>query len=185
MGATTYDYRKHQDLGHTNDHDSPKPGAAMYAWAVTRISLGAIFLWAFLDKTFGLGYATAAEKAWIAGGSPTLGFLKFGTSGPFASTFQAMAGSVFVDWLFMLGLLGIGLALILGIGMRVAAVSGVLMMLLMWSAALPKTNHPFLDDHIVYAAVLVGLALTNAGNTWGFGKAWSRMDLVRRYPALR
>ena len=35
--------------------------------------LGFEFLWAFLDKTFGFGYATPAERAWINGGSPTKG----------------------------------------------------------------------------------------------------------------
>ena len=42
-----------------------------YVWAIARISLGWIFLWAFLDKTFGWGFATPANRAWIAGGSPT------------------------------------------------------------------------------------------------------------------
>ena len=36
---------------------------------------GFIFLWAFLDKSFGLGYATPSDNAWIHGGSPTTGFL--------------------------------------------------------------------------------------------------------------
>ena len=31
---------------------------ASYAWAVSRISIGFVFLWAFLDKTFALGYAS-------------------------------------------------------------------------------------------------------------------------------
>jgi thiosulfate dehydrogenase [quinone] large subunit len=38
--------------------------------AVFRVVLGVEFLWAFLDKTFGLGYATPAARAWINGGSP-------------------------------------------------------------------------------------------------------------------
>jgi hypothetical protein len=38
-----------------------------------RVALGVEFLWAFLDKTFGLGYATPSAKAWIHGGSPTKG----------------------------------------------------------------------------------------------------------------
>src|SRR6266511_711287 len=43
--------------------------------AVFRVAVGFVFLWAFLDKTFGLGYATPSAKAWINGGSPTKGFL--------------------------------------------------------------------------------------------------------------
>ncbi|MEV0316802.1 hypothetical protein AB0H91_55075, partial [Nonomuraea fuscirosea] len=48
---------------------TPRP-AAGYVWALARISFGWIFLWAFLDKTFGWGFATPAAKAWINGGSP-------------------------------------------------------------------------------------------------------------------
>lgn len=32
---------------------------------VLRITIGFYFLWAFLDKTFGLGFATPAERSWI------------------------------------------------------------------------------------------------------------------------
>ena len=35
--------------------------------AVSRIVIGFTFLWAFLDKLFGLNYTTAAENAWING----------------------------------------------------------------------------------------------------------------------
>jgi thiosulfate dehydrogenase (quinone) large subunit len=38
--------------------------------AALRISLGWLFLWAFLDKAFDLGHETAHEQAWIRGGSP-------------------------------------------------------------------------------------------------------------------
>ena len=44
--------------------------AARRVLAVLRIMFGFYFLWAFLDKTFGLGFATPAAKAWINGGSP-------------------------------------------------------------------------------------------------------------------
>jgi thiosulfate dehydrogenase [quinone] large subunit len=47
-----------------------------YIWASLRIALGWIMLWPLLDKLFGLGFATTAEKAWLTGASPTLGFLK-------------------------------------------------------------------------------------------------------------
>jgi len=43
---------------------------AARALAVLRITTGFVFLWAFLDKTFGFGYATPSAKAWIHGGSP-------------------------------------------------------------------------------------------------------------------
>jgi thiosulfate dehydrogenase [quinone] large subunit len=123
--------------------------------------------------------------AWINDGSPTLGFLKFGTKGPLADFYQSFAGASWANWLFMIGLAGIGLALVLGIGMRIATVSGVLMLVMMWSAALWPDNNPFLDDHLVYALVLVMLLLANAGKTFGLGRAWERLHLVQKYPVLK
>ncbi|MET7336470.1 hypothetical protein [Nonomuraea sp. NPDC005650] len=44
-----------------------------WVWVIARISIGRIFLRAFLDKTFGWGFTTSANCAWISGGSPTTG----------------------------------------------------------------------------------------------------------------
>lgn len=175
---------------------TPTANGWRYVAAVTRLSLGWIFLWAFLDKLFALGFATGRDAktgavdafgpaAWIHGGSPTLGFLKFATAGPFAGFYQSFAGAAWADWLFMIGLAGIGLALMLGIGMRIATVSGVAMLVMMWSAALWPANNPFMDDHLVYALVLVMLLLTGAGQTLGLGRAWERLHLVQRHPILK
>lgn len=158
--------------------------AAPAIWAVTRTGLGFIFLWAFLDKTFGLGFATPAAKAWINGGNPTAGFLG-GVEGPFAGMFHAMAGNPVVNVLFMAGLLGVGLALILGIGLRAAAVAGAAMMVFMWMASLPLSSNPVIDDHIIYALVLLGLAAANAGDYLGLGRRWAKTPLVQRLPFLR
>ncbi len=152
---------------------------------LVRISLGWVFLWAFLDKTFGLGYATEGKDAWIDGGSPTFGFLNFGTTGPFKDTYTSIAGQTWADWLFMIGLLGIGLGLILGVMMRLSAWSGALLLVLMWSAVLPPENNPFMDDHIVYALVLLLLAEMGAGRWLGLGGWWERQAIVERHAVLR
>ncbi|MFC5382343.1 hypothetical protein [Aquipuribacter nitratireducens] len=160
------------------------PAAARYLLAALRVSIGFVFLWAFLDKTFGLGRATPAENAWLEGGSPTAGFLGNAVSGPFADAFGSMAGAVWADWLFMVGLLGIGVALILGIGMRIAAVTGGLLLVLMWAAVLPPPNNPFMDDHLVYAMVLALLVVLNAGDVLGLGRRWRALPVVRDLPVL-
>jgi thiosulfate dehydrogenase (quinone) large subunit len=158
--------------------------AARYIWAGLRIALGWIFLWAFLDKAFGWGFATENANAWVNGGSPTEGFLTYGTAGPLQGFYQGMAGAAWADVLFMVGLLGIGVALLAGIGVRVAAATGALLMVLMWTAALLPANNPFMDDHLIYAGLLIGLAVVGAGNTLGFGKLWARTRLVQRLPWL-
>lgn len=120
--------------------------------------MGFIFLWAFVDKLFGLGFATTADKAWINDGSPTLGFLSFATKGPFEVIFKSLSGVALVDWLFMLGLLFIGLTLILNKFIKWGALAGVILMSLMYLATLPPENNPFIDEHIVYILVLTILA---------------------------
>jgi len=156
-----------------------------YVAAAIRLSLGWIFLWAFLDKVFGLGHETKSAQAWIHGGSPTLGFLKFGAKGPFTDFYHGIAGATWADWLFMIGLAGIGVALIAGIAMRIAAASGALMLVLMWTVVLPPANNLFMDDHLVYALVLVLLALMGAGRFVGLGGAWEKLAIVQRYPFLK
>jgi thiosulfate dehydrogenase [quinone] large subunit len=162
---------------------------AAYVLASLRLLTGFVFLWAFLDKTFGFGYATPSGKGWIDGGSPTKGFLSSVAAGPLESTFHSWAGDAWADWLFMLGLLGIGVALVAGVALRFAAVAGTVMMALMWMAEWPPARHlsngspsmssnPFVDYHLIYAVVLIALAAVSAGDTLGLGRLWARLPFV-------
>ncbi|MFF4546780.1 hypothetical protein [Streptomyces sp. NPDC001435] len=176
--------------------DTDTHTARAYALASLRLLTGFVFLWAFLDKTFGLGYATQSGKGWIDGGSPTKGFLGSVAAGPMESTFHSWAGDTWADWLFMLGLLGIGLALTAGVALRIAAVAGTAMMALMWIAEWPPAKHlsdgspsmspnPFVDYHLIYAVVLIALAAVAAGNTLGAGRLWAKLPIVRDHGWLR
>jgi thiosulfate dehydrogenase [quinone] large subunit len=164
--------------------------------ATARVGLGFVFLWAFLDKTFGLGYATKSTNSWLNGASPTKGFLSHVAAGPLQSTFHHWGGQPWADWLFMLGLLGIGLGLIGGIALRATAASGTLLLALMWAAEWPPARHlaggaasgssnPVADYHLIYALLLVALAATAAGDTWGLGRRWAALPIVRDHAWLR
>ena len=82
--------------------DKPSP-IAYRVLAALRIAFGLTFLWAFVDKTFALGFHTGYDQAgnldrfgdaaWINGGSPTEGFLAFGADGPFQSFYNDIAGA--------------------------------------------------------------------------------------------
>ena len=158
---------------------SPDRPFVRHLWAATRLCLGWTFMWPFLDKTFGLGHETARADAWISGGNPTEGFLSH-SAGPFSSIYQSIAGAGVVNVLFMTGLLAIGVALLLGIAMKPACIAGATMLMLMWTASLPPENNLFMDDHIIYALVLIGLAAVGAGKTLGLGERWARIPLVQR-----
>lgn len=158
--------------------------AAGRALAVLRIAFGLTFLWAFVDKLFGLGYSTKSADSWLNGGSPTAGFLTFGAKGPFKGFYNSIGGDPWVDILFMAALLALGAALTLGIGMRLAGMGGTVLYLMMWTVSLPPETNPVLDDHILGAISLTVLALTQAGHTWGFGEWWAGRSMARRFVIL-
>ncbi|MDH5401593.1 MAG: hypothetical protein OEY49_03800 [Candidatus Heimdallarchaeota archaeon] len=156
-----------------------------YPFGILRILIGWQFLWASIDKIFGLGYATKSEKAIINGGKATYGFLYMGQEGkPLAWLFQPMAGHWLTEFLFIFGLFAIGVCLILGIGMRVAGYSGALMMFLMYLASLPLTNNPFVDDHLIEMFVFIVFAHTKVGHYIGLGSYWENLDIVKKNPVL-
>lgn len=161
-----------------------------------RLLVGWIFFWAFLDKMWGLGYATPTDRAWVHGGSPTSGFLGSVYVGPFASWFRSIAGATWADYLFMIGLCALGVALILGIGLRLAAIPGAALSVMMWLSVWPPdkvtsqgektgSTNPFFDDHLVWALLFLIFPLLNAGDWVGLGQWWRRVGLVQRLPWLR
>ena len=118
--STIHDTGSHVTATPDTTHDAETNAnstLARRALATLRIAFGLTFLWAFFDKLLALGFATGAastprrrqtvdrfgDAAWIHGGSPTLGFLKFGADGPFDSFYHSIAGDAWVDWAFMLG----------------------------------------------------------------------------------
>lgn len=65
------------------------------------------------------------------------------------------------------------------------------MMLLMWAAEWPLDQHtsagqpsgstnPLIEYHIIYALALIVLAANYAGNTWGLGRAWAKLPIIRQ-----
>ena len=160
-----------------------------YFLALTRISLGWIFLWGFLDKAFGLGFTTPKDSSWINGGNPIYGYLNYGTSGPLQGTFQTLSGNIFCQWLFMLGLLGIGLSLFFGIGTKIAAYSAFILLGLMYFSSPPfiaeGSHNPLVDDHVVYAFLALYIGLSNQRHSLSLYNFWSKQPIVHKYPSLR
>ena len=171
--------------------------------------MGWTFLWAFLDKAFALGFSTGrvlneagqtvkidffGPDAWINGASPDGRRHRLRAEGslrrqhPEHHELPDDPGRSAGGWLDRLGVHGslllIGLGLISGVMTRLAAVGGIVWMATFYlGTAIWPEHNPFLDDHFVYAIVLVGLILANAGRYYGLGKVWQRVGFVqdRRY----
>jgi len=153
----------------------------MWAWTVLRLVLGWSFLWAFLDKFFGLGFATCraedsssidfvCDAAMIKGGSPTYGFLAFATEASHTGfLFDWMAPSApdsinLADIGFMAALLLGGVALMLGIGTRIAAIgSAILMAFMFLSSEVWPENNPINSSHIIEMVAFLGIATVGPG----------------------
>ncbi len=154
-------------------------------FSLLRLALGFVFFWAFIDKVWGLGFATTPDKSWLQGVSPTTGFLKFGAEGIFAPFFHGLAGNPLIDWLFMLGLLGIGVSLLLGIGLRIAGYSGVLLISFLYLSLFPSENNPLVDEHIIYLLLFLIFARGEVGHRFSLYRWWGQSDLVKKYPILQ
>ena len=81
-----------------------------------------------------------------------------------------MATSEAIEWMFMLGLLFIGLPLMLGMGVRLAAAGGVAMETMMCTAGFILAEHnPVVEEHMMYGIIFLGLLLVGGGQYLGLG----------------
>ncbi len=141
-----------------------------------RVTLGWLFLYS--------GYSKIASGTFSAAG-----LLKGAKTFPELYAWFASSGNI--EWVNLLneyGQLLIGIALILGVGVRVASYAGALMMLLYYFPSLdfPKAGERnfIVDDHIIYIAIFLVLASVRAGRTLGLeataertvakGQSWYR-----------
>lgn len=132
-----------------------------------RIALGVLFFYAGVSKLLNPNWTAA-------------GYLKGAQT--LTPLYQWLASPQNIPWVNFLnewGLTLIGIALILGIFVRFASVSGILMMILYY---IPILKFPFagsnsflIDQHIIYIFVLFLLISFNAGEFWGFENYFSKL----------
>ena len=88
-----------------------------------------------------------------------------------------------------MGLTLVGISLILGLFVRLGSIFGAALMVLYY---FPILNFPYpnpytflIDDHIIYALVMILLATLRAGRVWGLENWCSSLPICSRYPKLR
>jgi thiosulfate dehydrogenase (quinone) large subunit len=89
-------------------------------------------------------------------------------NGPFADWFHSLAGSGFIDTMNAWGMLFLGIALLLGLCVRPAAILGAVLMMLYYLAHfVANTASGLIDEHIILIVVLAMFAAGGAGHAFG------------------
>lgn len=143
---------------------------------LSRVALGWLFFYAGITKVL--------DPAWSAAG-----YLKGAKT--FAGFYQWLASpgmlpiTNFVnEW----GLTLLGVSLIFGIAVRLASVLGAALMALYYFPVLvwPSVGeHSYVvDEHVVYALILLFFAAVRAGRVWGLERWCSSLPMCSRFPRL-
>lgn len=144
---------------------------------LVRVSLGVLFFYAGITKVL--------DPSWSAAGY-------IGSAKSFVWFYQALLHPSMlpiVNFLNAWGLTLLGLSLLLGLFVRLSSWLGAALMLLYYFVILdfPYPNaHAFLvDEHIVYAFVLILLGQMHAGRVLGLEVWCSNLPICSKYPRLR
>lgn len=151
--------------------------------AVFRILTGCLVLWGFFDKVFGLGFETPAGSGWIDGVSPS-SFVIYVTDGIFKDFYTSLAGNWFVDIIFMLGLLVLGITLLTGIASKLTTIAMSAFLLVMWSLCVPPVDNPILDYHLILIVGLLAAYCLGGFEWYSLHSRWKETWLVKRFPIL-
>ena len=143
--------------------------------ALLRIAIGWLFFYAGITKILNTSWSPAGYLSAPKMFSELYAFLISPSILP-VTTFLS-------EW----GLTLIGVALILGVFMRLATVLGAIIMLLFYFPILDfpyPNNHSYIvDEHIIYALVMLVLHVCDAGQAWGLGR-WAKNSFLRKIPLI-
>lgn len=141
-----------------------------YLLLTLRIVFGLMFLVSGIDK--------------LTSNFTAAGYLTNVSTGPFRDMYISLAGSPIVDFMVVWGEILIGLALVLGILVRLSCYLGSIMMLMYYLSVLPP-EHGYISQHIIYVLVFAILASFAAGRVWGLDQLIERQRLVKLKPIIR
>ena len=137
---------------------------ANFTLFLTRVSLGGLFLYSGIIKILNPAWSAAA-------------YLKAATT--FPEFYLKLASPEFLPYINFLnqwGLVLIGASLLVGWQVRWSALFGAALMLLYYFPILKFPlvgEHGYIvDEHIIYAAILLYLAFNHAGTIWGLDRHW-------------
>lgn len=141
-----------------------------------RLAMGWLMLYAGVTKIL--------NPAWTA-----KGYLMSAKTFPDLYQWLALPQNIsWVDFLNEWGLTILGVCLILGVFVRLSSIFGAVLMILYYFPVLQFPyigQHFFLvDDHIIYALVLLFFATVGAGQQWTLANWCAKLPICQRYPKL-
>lgn len=138
-----------------------------------RVALGVLVM------TVGIRLLTEGGwKAWVRIG----GFLPRTVSGPLAQPFLAVWESPVILHLVIWGSILVGVAMILGLFVRLAAIGGALMMLTFYLSNIPP-QYGWVNQQLIYFLLFALFPALRPGHHWGIDRFLRPYE--RRYPILR
>lgn len=143
---------------------------------ITRLALGWVMFYAGITKIMNPNWSAA-------------GYLKNAKTFPeIFNWFLNPDVLPIVNFINEWGLLFLGVSLILGVGMRISGILGALLMMLYYFPSLDfpmiGTTSYIVDEHVVYALLLVYLAITESARYMGLG-SWFVRTFASDRPFLR
>lgn len=141
-----------------------------------RIAMGWMMLYAGLTKVL--------DPEWSAAG-----YLAGAKTFPaFFGWFALPQNIGWVNFVNEWGLTFLGISLLLGIGVRFSSALGTGLMLLYYFPILkfpyPNPHSYIVDEHLIYALILLFFAAIRAGRYYGLEKWCANLPICRRYPTL-
>lgn len=144
-----------------------------------RLAMAWTFLYAASHQVFVPGWSVA-------------GFLhSTKTFHSFYAEFTGPGIAAVLSFLVEYGHLLIGLSLLTGLLVRVSASFGIMLMLVYWTAHMnfpyigSGTTNLLIDEHIIYAGVLIFLITKHAGHVWGLDGLVEKTGWLDKIPGLK
>jgi thiosulfate dehydrogenase (quinone) large subunit len=160
------------------------------ATAVLRIAIGSVFLTAGLEKALGATPfdATGFLKGATAG-IPWLGEAAKGVVyNPTHDLWVSLAGNAalmpVINWMVVSGEILIGLALVLGLFTRFAAIAGTLMVSFFFVASW-DLSHGIVNSQLLDAVVTAFVGIMGAGRYYGLDEILEKAGTVQHTPQLK
>ncbi len=141
-----------------------------------RVSLGWLFFYSGITKILNPEWTSLK---YLQGAKMFTGFFSWMTQPSVLSVIDFMN-----EW----GQLLLGISLILGIVIRLSTTLGAILMALYYSALpfpYPNPQSFIVDQHIIYALVMIYLGAVRAGRAYGLEIWCSNLPICSKFPRLR